>query len=153
MRFARRLVVFAAGLPLAAGSAAIAQPGSPYSTTSFAAIARTAGTCPRRIAVSTTTQPYEGGGNVRVVLRLAGVATNVGELPPRRGALVAFEGTPRAAYASCEGAGRVTEAGVTSAVAFRAGRLRATVRLGSEVQQIRARVVNGNPTISSAVAD
>jgi hypothetical protein len=153
MRFARRLVLFAAGFSVAAGSAATAQSGAPYAVTGSVPIVRTAGACPRRIAVTTTTQPYEGGGNVRVVLRLAGIATNVGELVPRRGAMIAFAGTPRAAYATCEGSGRTTEAGMVSTFTFHAGKLRATVRPSPEVQEIRARVVNGNPTITGAVAD
>jgi hypothetical protein len=153
MRFARRLVLFAAGLSLAAATAASAQPVGPYAVTGSVPIVRTAGTCPRRITITTTTQPYEGGGNVRVVLRLAGIATNVGELTPRRGAMIAFAGTPRAVYATCEGNGRTTEAGMVSTFAFHAGRLRATVRPGPEVQEIRARVVNGNPTVTGQVAD
>ncbi|HEX3464046.1 MAG TPA: hypothetical protein VHS78_08370 [Candidatus Elarobacter sp.] len=72
------------------------------------AIARTAGTCPKSIAVQLTTHGYEGGVNIEIRPQTAAVAF-VSELVSATPQRVVFRATLRPAYASCRGKGRTPE--------------------------------------------
>jgi hypothetical protein len=72
------------------------------------AIARTAGTCPKTIAVRVATQGYEGGANIEIVPQTFAVAF-VSELISATRQRVVFRASLRPAYASCRGAGRSSD--------------------------------------------
>ncbi|HEY0615603.1 MAG TPA: hypothetical protein VGC96_13210 [Candidatus Elarobacter sp.] len=97
--FTLALLAFAsATLPCAAAAL-----GETHTTS--VTIARTAGTCPKTMAVRVVTQGYEGGVTLQISPQTFAVAF-VGELVSATPQRIEFRAALRPAYASCRGTGR-----------------------------------------------
>lgn len=84
--------------------------GLESSHTIAVAIARTAGTCPKSIAVRVVEQGYEGGVNIEIRPQTFAVAfrSELVSATPQR---VVFRADLRPRYASCRGRGRSSDGG------------------------------------------
>jgi hypothetical protein len=96
------LVAFAL-LPLPCAAA-----GQQESRTTAVGIVRTAGTCPKSIAVQIATQGFEGGANIEIRPQTFAVAfrSELVSATPQR---VVFRAALRPQYASCRGKGRSSD--------------------------------------------
>lgn len=102
----------ALSLAFAAALVAVPLAGMSQPEVHTVTIVRSAGTCPKTIAVNEVTKPYPGGFTLDYTAQTRAVAKNpkVVSSTPRR---IAFTASLSRAYASCEGAGKSGEIAFT----------------------------------------
>jgi len=153
MPYARTLAPFAVVLAISAAHAAPSAAAlPPQTTTATAPVKRIAGVCPRRIVVKTYARPYEGGANFEIVAQLAEFADRIRVRRIARDG-VAFDGALRPRFARCDGSAVVSDGGNRTLFTFRDRSVRFVFQPSPELQELKARIVRGNPSVTGAVAD
>jgi hypothetical protein len=142
------------GAAFVAGSLIIGALAVPaQASTTAVAIARTAGTCPASIAVTTASVPHEGGATIDVTAKTSAVAY-VSELVSATPKRIEFRASLKPAYASCTGAGRDASG---NAFTLRGGKLSfviaGSVSSGQYPVILELDVNGGDPHVRLGIAD